>query len=97
MGIHGVKDIDLSGCTALKWYHSSEWAKRGFCEVCGSNLFWMMQDESMVVPFAGSLDDDTDVELVEEIFIDHKPAYYEFKNDTKKKTGEQVFAEAMGD
>lgn len=22
------------------WYVSSEWARRGFCGTCGSNLFW---------------------------------------------------------
>lgn len=94
MGIHGVEDIDMSGCSTLTWYESSEWAKRGFCSTCGSNLFWSMLDGSMVVPFAGSLTNFEDVVLVEEIFYDHKPAFYTFAEDTKKKTGDEVFAEA---
>jgi hypothetical protein len=24
----------------LRWFRSSEQAERGFCGVCGSNLFW---------------------------------------------------------
>ena len=25
---------------ALAWYHSSERVRRGFCQTCGSSLFW---------------------------------------------------------
>jgi len=77
----------------LVWYDSSEWGMRGFCMRCGSNLVWATRDRSMMVPFAGSLDDDSGIKFTEEIFIDKKPDFYHFWNDTKKKTEAEVFAE----
>jgi len=47
----------------------------------------------MIVPFAWSLDDQSCIEFSEEIFIDKKPEFYRFANDTKKKTEAEVFAE----
>jgi hypothetical protein len=34
---------------------------------------------------------DQDFQLSNEIFIDEKPEYYEFSNQTTKLTGQQVF------
>jgi hypothetical protein len=47
----------------------------------------------MMVPFAGSLDDDTGLKFTSEIFIDDKPEFYEFANKTVQKTGAEVMAE----
>lgn len=72
-------------------YRASEWGERGFCRQCGTNLFWRMQDGSHVVLCAGTLDDASGLRLTNEIFIDEKPAYYDFANETNKLTGQQVF------
>ena len=42
----------------VTWYTSSETAKRGFCGVCGSNLFWDGQGQNLSI-FAGTLDTPT--------------------------------------
>ncbi len=97
MGIHLEEKIDTSGCKSLKWYESSQWGKRWFCSECGSNLFWSMRDESMIVPFIWALDDQSMAEFSEEIFIDQKPWFYFFWNDTVKKTEAEVFAEFWGE
>jgi hypothetical protein len=81
----------------LKWYSSSEWGMRGFCGECGSNLIWSMKDRSMMCPLIGSVDDVSNITFSTELFIDEKPEYYDFQNDTKKMTGAEVFAEFSGE
>jgi hypothetical protein len=93
MGLHIDGPVVIEDESSLKWYDSSEWGQRGFCEYCGSNLFWATKDRSMMVPFAGSLDDDTGLKFTSEIFIDDKPEFYEFANKTVQKTGAEVMAE----
>lgn len=34
------EDLTLISSRTLEWYRSSPAAERGFCRVCGSNLFW---------------------------------------------------------
>src|SRR5579863_2489373 len=33
--------LRVDGADSLQWYQSSASARRGFCRVCGSNLFWV--------------------------------------------------------
>ena len=75
----------------ISTYRASEWGERGFCRNCGTVLFWRMQDGSHFALCAGTLDDDVALSFTTEIFIDEKPAYYEFANPTAKLTGQQVF------
>ncbi|RAP41014.1 aldehyde-activating protein [Rhodovulum viride] len=60
----------------LRWFASSALARRGFCPVCGSNLFWDGQGPDMAI-HAGSFDGDPGVRLVAHIFCADKGAYYE--------------------
>lgn len=96
MGVHVDGPVTIEDESHLKWYSSSDWGMRGFCSECGTNLFWSMKDRSMMVPFAGSLDDVSDLKLTTEIFVDEQPGFYCFGNDTKKQTGAEVFAEFGG-
>ena len=63
----------------LKWYRSSEQARRGFCVACGSSLFWQEDGEDTISVGAGTLDnlpcDATTV--VKHIFMADKGAYYD--------------------
>ena len=73
-------------------YQSSEWAERGFCSKCGTHLFYhLLPSNEYILPVG--LFQDENFELNSEIFIDEKPAFYEFKNKTRKMTGQEVFAE----
>lgn len=77
----------------LKIYYSSEWGERGFCNNCGTNLFWRMKDQSYCNINAFSLDEAPhDLKLDLEIYIDHKPTFYSFSNETKKLTEADVIA-----
>lgn len=95
MHIDGAVEFDDE--SSIKWYHSSDWWMRWFCGECGSNLVWSMKDKSMMSPYVGSLDDTNDLKFSTELFIDEKPPYYSFSNNTRKMTGAEVFAEFAGE
>ena len=78
-------------------YRSSEWASRGFCKTCGSVLFWRSHDGKFDAVSAGAIDDKTGLKFTSEIFIDEKPAYYDFANETKRMTGAEFIALITGD
>lgn len=61
----------------LRWYQSSEQAKRGFCSQCGSALFWKHEKDGFTSILAGSIDGDTHLKLDRHIFTEFKGDYYE--------------------
>ena len=65
----------------LTWYESSNIAKRGFCQYCGSSLFYRMNDETGVGIAAGCLDNPTGLHIGKHIFIEDKADYYEITDD----------------
>lgn len=92
MWLHIDGKLEFKSEEYLKWFPSSEWGMRGFCSECGSSLVWGMQDRSMVLPFAGALDDSSWIEFTDQLFIDKKPAYFEFANKTQNMTSEEFYA-----
>lgn len=74
-------------------YDSSEWGQRGFCKQCGSVLFYFLKPKSAYMISAGLFENQKDFVFGHQIFIDEKPSYYCFSNETVNMTGEEVFAE----
>jgi hypothetical protein len=87
-------DVMFSGEENIARYSSSAWAERGFCKSCGTNLFYFLKPKKQYIIPCGIFDDDNDFTLHHEIFIDDKPAYYDFRNDTIRMTGAEVFAKS---
>ena len=71
---------------------SSDWAERGFCKQCGSNLFYHIVGAGDYQISIGLLDDQSKLHLSLQVFIDDKPPFYEFANETKTMTGAEVVA-----
>jgi hypothetical protein len=71
---------------------SSDWAERGFCNKCGSNLFYHIIDSTEYQIAAGLLDDQSGLQLSLQVFIDRKPAFYGLAEQTQTMTAEEVFA-----
>ena len=71
---------------------SSDWAERGFCKKCGSNLFYHFVESSDYQIAAGLFDDQSKLRMSLQVFTDRKPEFYEFANDTKMMTGAEVVA-----
>ena len=72
-------DFTITQGDTLKWYRSSDFAKRGFCSGCGSALFWDDGGDQISLN-AGSLDQPTGLKLGGHIFVDDKPDYYEIED-----------------
>ena len=70
-------DLSIDGADDLTWHRSSETARRGFCRVCGSRLFWQNDEADYIGIAAGTLDNPTGLTTVRHIFVDDKPDYYE--------------------
>lgn len=64
----------------VTWYQSSDIARRGFCGICGSSLFWDGPGTNLSI-HAGAFDGDPGVRLEAHIFCVDKGAYYEISDD----------------
>lgn len=60
-------DLRLIADGTLKWFRSSDFARRGFCAECGSSLFYRRDDADRISIAAGALDLPTGLSLVEHI------------------------------
>lgn len=85
-------DVEFTGNESIGVFDSSDWAERGFCRQCGTHLFYRLKEEGFYAIPVG-LFDTTDWVLTEEVFIDEKPEFYAFSQDTKKLTGAELFAQ----
>jgi hypothetical protein len=74
----------------VKVYNSSEWAERGFCNNCGSHLFYRLKDGSYSNVPLGLLENQSDYKFTSQIYIDHKPTCYSFSNETMMMTEADV-------
>ncbi|MGA2398961.1 MAG: GFA family protein [Steroidobacteraceae bacterium] len=79
--------LSLTSAATLVWFRSSASAERGFCGVCGSNLFWRPRGELRTSITAGTLDLPTHIAMVRHIFIGEKSDYYEIEDGLPKMAG----------
>ena len=73
--------LSLLSSDTLSWYRSSAAAERGFCRVCGSNLFWKPTGEARMAITAGTLDSPTGIKVVEHIYVGDKGDYYSIDDE----------------
>lgn len=85
--LHGVENE-----SSITRYQSSEWAERGFCNKCGTSLFYYLKQADQYHFSVGLFDRDLRFTLRHQIFVDEKPDYYSFSNETHNMTGAEVFA-----
>ena len=78
-------NIELIGADTLRWYKSSATAERGFCGVCGSNLFWKLVGRDAISITAGTLDAPTGIAMEKHIFIADKSDYYAIDDQLPKQ------------
>ncbi len=85
----------ITGAENVTYYQSSDWGTRGFCKNCGTSLWWRAMDDSHLAIAVGALDEPKRLTFETQIFVEEKPAFYDFANQTKMMTGAKVMA-AMG-
>jgi hypothetical protein len=69
-------DLKFTRQDTLKWFASSDGAKRGFCKECGSSLFWKKNGENITSICVGSIDGKTGLKLGGHIFTADAGDYY---------------------
>lgn len=75
-----------------KSFQSSEWAERGFCEVCGSTLWYGTLHDGAKNLSAGLFDNAAGAPLKLEFFVDQCPQGYALAGNHKRLTTEQTIA-----
>lgn len=86
-------DVSFEGKENISVFDSSEWAERGFCNKCGSHLYYRLKQNNQYIMPIGLFGNPEGVVFDHQVFIDEKPAYYSFAEETKNMTGEEVFAQ----
>jgi hypothetical protein len=70
------ENLVLTESEGLRWYRSSETARRGFCEICGSSVLWERAPGERISIAAGTLDVTTGLETVAHVFVEDSGDYY---------------------
>ncbi len=91
MAVECGTDVSFTGEENITVFNSSAWAERGFCNQCGSHLFYRLKESRLTMMPAGLIDGDPSFVFDHQVFIDDKPSYYCFANETENMTGEAVF------
>jgi hypothetical protein len=71
-----ASDVEITS-ESLKWYRSSDTAERGFCDTCGSTMFWRRFGSSRISIYAGTLDGETGLRESGQIHAEMKGDYYD--------------------
>ena len=74
-------NLNLIKATSLSWYDSSDKARRGFCSVCGSSMFYERKGFDKISVSAGSLEIPTSLDRMRHIYVASKGDYYDISDD----------------
>ena len=88
--VDGGTEVEVSG--PVTRYASSDWAERAFCSRCGTHLFYRLLDTNAHSLSAGLFQDEDDLHITEQIYIDEKPDYYDLANQVPSLTGAEAQA-----
>ena len=92
MSIAAGDKIEIKGKSSISVYNSSDWAERAFCKNCGSHLYYRLKGNNSYHVVVGLLDKEPSMVLHHELFIDNRPDFYSFTQDTEKYTASETFA-----
>ena len=70
------KNITFTKVGSLKWFRSSNFAKRGFCNICGASIFYKKDKSSGISISAGLFENPTKLKTYSNIFTKGKLDYY---------------------
>ncbi len=84
------ESIEVHG--PAKSFRSSDWAERGFCERCGSTLWYSTVENGERNLAAGLFPDAGGAEMKIEFFADMCPAGYALKGSHRKLTTNETLA-----
>ena len=94
MAVHATGEVKFEGEQHIGRYNSSPWAARGFCQNCGSNLFYHLLPRPGLpngeyILSAGMVSEQNQLKFDNEVFIDGAPGWYQFSDeDTRDRMTE---------
>ncbi len=100
--VHAEGQPVITGEEFITRYQSSDFAQRGFCRQCGTNLFYHLlpgafSEQGAYMLAAGMLDLPDDMVFDNEIYIDSQPGWYRFDNaDSRTRLTEKEFLHSLG-
>lgn len=69
------ENLSITSSGALRWYQSSNLARRGFCRRCAASLFWHRIDARQICIAASALDQGYKLRPARHIFVANIPTY----------------------
>lgn len=91
LAVHCGPQVTFEGNEQIAVYRSSEWAERAFCKQCGTHLYYKLLPTAEYFVPAGAFESNN-FELTTQLYIDKKPPYYDFANQTPMLTEQDVMA-----
>ena len=92
MEINGGTEVSYEGEDSIAIFASSPWAERGFCQTCGTNLFYRIRETGETMVSVGLFEASDDLVFERQVFVDERPEFYRFENKTEDLTGAEIFA-----
>lgn len=84
-------DVSFEGKEHISVYDSSDWGERGFCKICGTHIFYRLKENQQYTISTGLFEDQEFFVLDNQVFIDRKPSFYNFANETTNMTEAEVY------
>jgi len=84
------RNLALIEDRGLKWFDSSDFARRGFCAECGASLFFERHDSGRISIAAGALDAPTHLQVVEHICTAEAGDYYDLEAAAPQQAGNEI-------
>jgi len=69
--------LQIEGGEEITWFAASDTARRGFCRICGSALFWKANESDVTSILAGSFDAPAQLQAACHIYTACKGDYYD--------------------
>lgn len=76
--------VTIHGDGEVRWFQSSDKARRGFCATCGSSLFWDPLHRDWIGIAMGAFDTPTNTRIAVHIYTGEKGDYYEIADGEKQ-------------
>ncbi len=89
LAVECKQGVVMSGKENITHYRSSEWAERTFCRICGTHLYYLLLETQTYELSAGIFPDDRK-RLVSQIYIESKPDFYDFVQQTPMLTEQDI-------
>ena len=83
-----LTDLVLTSDSTLRWIDSPEsdrHARRGFCDACGSSLFWRAADGERINVAVGTLDRPTGLRVAAHWYVQQAEDYDELPDDGRPR------------